>query len=153
MTQDLEVVHRTPKPSMCITWNGNKVKTFDGVTYSHELICSHVMVQDYIDGTFNVILRSCPYEATQPCPHALEVFLQNEQYTFENLAGQVKMFTTKKEFPIPVQMTGLKVTRSGNDVRITLESVPLTIIWDSMVRNRNCRNKKDFLHSIQFIIV
>jgi von Willebrand factor type D domain len=134
LNQDLEIKYRTPKPSICITWNGNKIKTFDGVTYSHELICSHVLVQDHIDGTFTVVLRSCPYDSVQPCPHALEIFLQNEQYTFESVdGGQVKMFTTKKELPIPVQMVGLKVTRSGFDVRIELEAIPLTITWDSKV--------------------
>lgn len=116
-----------------MTWIGNKIKTFDGVTYSHELICSHVMVQDYVDGTFNVILRACPTDSVNPCPHALEIFMQNEQFTFENVGGQLKMFTTKKEFPIPVQMTGLKVTRSGTDVRIVLEQIPITITWDSKV--------------------
>lgn len=116
-----------------MAWNGNKIKTFDGVTYSHDLVCSHTLLQDYIDGTFNIILRACPYESIQPCPHALEVFIQNEQFTFENVGGQIKMFTTKKEIPIPVQMTGLKVTRSGIDVRIVLEQIPITITWDSKV--------------------
>lgn len=135
MSQGASVTYQTPKPSVCITWNGNKIKTFDGVTYSHELICTHVLVQDFIDGTFNVFLRSCPYDSTQPCPHALEVFIQNEQFTFENVggSGQVKMFTTKKEIPIPVQIAGLKVTRSGMDVRIVLEAIPLTITWDTNV--------------------
>ncbi|KAL7040824.1 hypothetical protein ACKWTF_000531 [Chironomus riparius] len=131
MSGDVEMQIRTPKPSICMLWNGNKIKTFDGVTYSHELFCSHVLVQDFKDGSFNVILRSCPYDSVQPCPHALEIFLQNEQFTFENDNGEVKMFTTKKEFPIPVQISGLKVTRSGLDVRILLESIPLTITWDS----------------------
>lgn len=133
MIQDLEVTYKTPKPSVCMTWNGNKIKTFDGVTYSHELICSHTMVQDIVDGTFSIILRSCPYESIQPCPHALEIFMQNEQFTFESDGGRVKMFTTKKEIPIPVAMTGLKVTRSGMDVRIVLEQIPITITWDSKV--------------------
>lgn len=133
MIQDLEVTYKTPKPSVCMTWNGNKIKTFDGVTYAHDLVCSHTLLQDFIDGTFNVILRSCPFDVTQPCPHALEVFIQSEQFTFENVDGQVKMFTTKKEIPIPVQMTGLKVTRSGTDVRIVLEQIPITITWDSNV--------------------
>lgn len=133
MTQDLEVTYKTPKPSVCMTWNGNKLKTFDGVSYSHELVCSHTLVQDFVDGTFNIILRACPYGSTQPCPHALEVFIQSEQFTFENVAGRVTMFTTKKEIPIPVQMTGLKVTRSGMDVRIVLEQIPITITWDSKV--------------------
>lgn len=142
MIQDLEVTYRTPKPSVCMTWNGNKIKTFDGVTYSHELVCSHTLVQDFIDGTFNIILRACPFESTQPCSHALEVFIQNEQFTFENTGGQVKMFTTKKEIPIPVQMTGLKVTRSGMDVRIVMEQIPITITWDNVTY---------FSSSIQFI--
>lgn len=59
--------------------------------------------------------------------------MQNEQFTFENIGGRVTMFTTKKEIPIPVQMTGLKVTRSGMDVRIVLEQIPITITWDSRV--------------------
>lgn len=142
MTQDLEVTYKTPKPSVCMTWNGNKIKTFDGVTFSHELICSHTMVQDIVDGTFSVILRSCPYEPVQPCFNALEVFMQNEQFTFESDGGRVKMFTTRKEFPIPVQMTGLKVTRSGMDVRIILEQIPITITWDSKVM---------YFSSVQFI--
>lgn len=133
MSGDVQMQIRTPKPSICMLWNGNKIKTFDGVTYSHELFCSHVLVQDYKEGSFNVILRSCPYDSVQPCPHALEIFLQNEQFTFENDNGEVKMFTTKKKFPIPVQISGLKVTRSGLDVRILLESIPLTITWDSKV--------------------
>lgn len=133
MSGDVQMQIRTPKPSICMLWNGNKIKTFDGVTYSHELFCSHVLVQHYKEGSFNVILRSCPYDSVQPCPHALEIFLQNEQFTFENDNGEVKMFTTKKKFPIPVQISGLKVTRSGLDVRILLESIPLTITWDSKV--------------------
>lgn len=133
MSQDLEIKHRTPQPSICMLWNGNKVKTFDGVTYTHELFCSHVLLQDYRDGTFNVILRSCPYESIQPCPHALDIFMQAEQFSFENVNGQVKMFTTKKEFPIPVQISGLKVTRSGLDVRIVVDSIQLTITWDTKV--------------------
>lgn len=133
MVQEMDVTYKTPKPSVCMTWNGNKIKTFDGVTYSHELFCSHTMVQDIVDGTFSVILRSCPSESLQPCPHALEVFMQNEQYTFEMVSGEVKMFTTKREMPIPVIMTGLKVTRSGTDVRIVLEQIPITITWDSNV--------------------
>lgn len=127
------MTYRTPKPAVCLTWNGNKIKTFDGVTFSHELICSHTLVQDIVDGTFSIILRACPFESPQPCPHALEVFMQNEQFTFESVGGQVKMFTTKREIPIPVQMTGLKVTRSGTDVRIVLEQIPITITWDSKV--------------------
>lgn len=124
---------RTPKPSTCITWNGNKIKTFDGVSYSHELVCSHTMVHDTFDGSFSIILRACPYDSKQPCPHALEIFTLSEQYTLESADGRVRMFTTKKEIPIPVQMTGLRVAVSGSDVRIMLDQIPITIVWDSQV--------------------
>ena len=127
------VTHNVPKASACMTWNGNKVTTFDGVTYNNDLVCSHTLVQDYIDSTFNIILRSCPYDSPQPCAHALEVFIQNEQYTFEKTNGQVKMFTTKKQISIPAQISGLKVSRSGVDVRIILEAIPITIVWNSDV--------------------
>jgi von Willebrand factor type D domain len=118
-----------------MTWNGNKIKTFDGVSYTHDLVCSHTLLQD-IDGTFSIILRSCPYDSTQLCPHALEIFTQSERFTFESTAGvngRVKMFTTKKEILIPVHMTGLRVKTSGMDVRILLEQIPITITWDSEV--------------------
>lgn len=123
----------TPKPTMCITFNGNKVKTFDGLIYNYELYCSHTLLQDFIDGTFKIVLRSCPYGSPQPCPHALEIFLQSDQYTIEKVDGRVKLFTTTKEIPIPVQMSGLKVSRSGVDVRIVMDAIPLTIIWDTEV--------------------
>lgn len=127
------IAYRTPKPSTCLTWNGNKIKTFDGVSYSHELACSHTMVQDTFDGSFSIILRACPADSVQPCPHALEIFSQSEQYTFENADGRVRMFTTKKEIPIPVQMAGLRVSVSGLDVRIMLDQIPITVTWDSQV--------------------
>lgn len=130
---DSSVTHIIPKAASCMTWNGNKVTTFDGVTYSNDLACSHTLVQDYIDGTFNIILRSCPFDSPQPCAHALEVFIQNEQYTFEKTNGQVRMFTTKKQISIPAQISGLKVSRSGVDIRIILEAIPITIIWNSEV--------------------
>jgi hypothetical protein len=132
--ENLQVTYKTPRPKTCMTWNGNKIKTFDGVSFSQELFCSHTLVQD-IDGIFSIILRACPYESTQPCPHALEIFTQSERFTFEKnvVDGKVKMFTTKKEIPIPVQMTGLRVTLSGLDVRILLEQIPITVTWNSEV--------------------
>lgn len=131
MIQDLEVSYKTPKPSVCMTWNGNKIKTFDGLSYSHELVCAHTLIQDIVDGTFSVIVRACPYDADPKCPFSLEIFAQNEQFTFEKVDGIIKMFTTKREIPIPVQMSGVKVTRSGTDVRIVLEQIPVVITWDS----------------------
>jgi von Willebrand factor len=78
-----------------------------------------------------VILRACPHGSVEPCPYSLDVFLQTTKYTFENVNGQVKLSIGKKQFPIPVQIVGMKVTASGLDIRIHLESVPLTIVWDT----------------------
>jgi von Willebrand factor len=140
-SEDLEVTYKIPRPKTCMTWNGNKIKTFDGVQFTHELICSHTLVQD-IDGTFSIILRACPYESIQPCAHALEIFTQSERFTFEkSVDGRVKMFTTKKEIPIPVQMTGLRVTLSGLDVRVLLEQIPITITWNSEVSDFSLMSK------------
>lgn len=33
LSQHLDVIYRIPKPAVCMAWNGNKVKTFDGVIY------------------------------------------------------------------------------------------------------------------------
>ena len=150
MSQNLSIKHKTPKASVCMTWNGNKVTTFDGVTYSNDLICSHTLVHDYIDGTFNIILRSCPYDSPQPCAHALEIFTQNQQYTFEKIKGQVKMSGKKGQISIPVQMPGLKVSRSGQEVRIVLETIAMTIIWNSEV---SFQFLSQFLNFIVFFFI
>lgn len=83
MAGDVTIRHRVPKPATCVTWNGNKIKTFDGLLYTRNLYCSHTMVQDSIDGTFSVQLRSCMNGAPQPCPHAIDILLANAKYSLE----------------------------------------------------------------------
>lgn len=83
LSNDVNFKIRTPKPAICMTWNGNKVKTFDGLMYDSNLYCSHILVQDFVDGSFSVILRSCPFDAETLCSNALEVFLQDLRYTFD----------------------------------------------------------------------
>lgn len=83
LSNDVNFKIRTPKPAICMTWNGNKVKTFDGLMYDSNLYCSHILVQDYVDGSFSVILRSCPYNAEASCSNGLEIFLQDLRYTFD----------------------------------------------------------------------
>lgn len=95
LSNDVNYKIRTPKPAICMTWNGNKVKTFDGIMYDSNLYCSHVLVQDYVDGSFSVILRSCPFEADVSCSNALEIFLQDMRYTFDN---DGKNFASKTHF-------------------------------------------------------
>lgn len=84
MSNDVDVTYRTPKPAVCMTWNGNKIKTFDGLIYTSSLYCSHTLVQDYLDGSFSIILRACPYgDEYIDCTYALEIFLQSLRYTFD----------------------------------------------------------------------
>lgn len=133
LTKDVDVAFKTPKSSVCMTWNGNKIKTFDGLIYASPLYCAHTLIQDMIDGTFSVVLRSCPFDAVQPCPHSLVIFLQNLKYTFEEKDGKIKLFTPKKELPIPAQLSGLRVTMVGHKIKIGLEAVGATIYWDMQV--------------------
>lgn len=77
------VTMRTPKSASCMAWNGNKVKTFDGLIYSAQLHCSHTLVQDIKDGTFSIILRSCrPGDGSCTAP-AIEIIVDATRFTFE----------------------------------------------------------------------
>lgn len=84
LTGNVTIRHRVPKPATCVTWNGNKVKTFDGLLYTRNLYCSHTLVQDSIDGAFSVQLRSCGNGSPQPCSHAIDILLANSKYSLEN---------------------------------------------------------------------
>lgn len=87
ISSGLTVKHRVPKPATCTTWNGNKVKTFDGLIYNHNLRCSHTLVQDKIDGTFSVVLRACSSSQNKTCPHALEIMFSNTKYVLESIGA------------------------------------------------------------------
>uniref|UniRef100_A0A7G3AKI1 Putative hemolectin isoform b n=1 Tax=Lutzomyia longipalpis TaxID=7200 RepID=A0A7G3AKI1_LUTLO len=131
ISNDVGIVFREPKASICMTWNGNKVKTFDGLIYSSPFYCSHTLIHDQVDGAFSVIVRACPLGAVQPCPHSLVIFLLNMMYTFEKVNGTVKFSSPKSEIPIPSQLTGMKVTMIGHKVKIVLESIQTSILWDT----------------------
>lgn len=84
ISSGLMVKHRVPKPATCTTWNGNKVKTFDGLIYTHNLHCSHTLLQDRIDGSFSVVLRACSGSHKEPCSHAIDIMISNVMYKLEN---------------------------------------------------------------------
>lgn len=46
------------------------------------------------------------------------------------LDGNIKLFTPKKQLPIPSQLPGMRVTLTGHKLNIILESVGVTIHWD-----------------------
>lgn len=127
---DVDMTYKQPKSGVCLTWNGNKVKTFDGLIYSTSLYCSHTLLHDKVDGVFSVILRNCPYGSSN-CSSSLVVFLSSIKYTFENDNGQIKFYTIKSPLPIPSQLPGLRVIVVGRDLKIELEQVQTTITWDA----------------------
>lgn len=86
LSSDLTIKHRMPKAATCITWNGYKVKTFDGLIYAHNLRFSHTLVQDKIDGTFGIVLRACPSDSNGPIPYVLEIMMSNTKYTLQNMS-------------------------------------------------------------------
>lgn len=98
ISSDLTVTHRVPKPATCTTWNGNKIKTFDGLIFTPNLYCTHTLVKDRVDGTFGVFLVACPSNRPQPCPHALEILMSNNRYVLENqsmLLSRIQLNVTK----------------------------------------------------------
>lgn len=129
LSNDLTIKHRVPKPATCTTWNGNKVKTFDGLIYNHNLRCTHTLVKDKIDGSFSVVLHGC--SQTELCSHTLEIWMSNDKYIIENLNNSVVLFKENKEMPIPTQIMGLRITKVGLNYKINLELIGLTIIWDA----------------------
>lgn len=130
ISSDVEMTLRQPKKGICMTWNGNKVKTFDGLIYTSSLYCSHTLFHDKVNGLFSVILRNCPYGEVN-CNPALVVFLSNIKYTFENDKGTIKFYTIKAQLPIPSQLPGIKVQLIGSALKINMEQVQSTITWDS----------------------
>lgn len=86
ISSGLTVKHRVPKPATCTTWNGNKVKTFDGLIFNHNLYCSHTLLQDRVDGSFGIVLRACSSSYREPCPHALDIMMSNTKYKLENIS-------------------------------------------------------------------
>lgn len=86
ISSDLAIKHRVAKAATCTTWNGYKVKTFDGLIYAHDLRYSHTLVQDKIDGTFGVILRACPKHSNERVLYVLEIMMSNTKYTLQNMS-------------------------------------------------------------------
>lgn len=130
VTNDLSIKHRVPKAATCTTWNGNKFKTFDGLIYSHDLRCSHTLVQDKIEGSFSVGLRVCGAETDGHCSHLIKILMSNTEYIIKNMNHSVVLFKGDKEMAIPVQIMGLRITKIGLNHKINLELIGLTIIWD-----------------------
>nr|XP_014086275.2 hemocytin [Bactrocera oleae] len=128
---DVDVmIDRTPKPALCTTWGGINMKTFDGLVFKAPLSCSHTLINDKVDATFDIILNACPYGSGYGCAHALTIYWQSIPYTLDNINGTVHLSTPTKKFPIPVQVMGMKIIPVAEHLQIQLESVGLQIDWD-----------------------
>ncbi|XP_055377167.1 uncharacterized protein LOC129609258 [Condylostylus longicornis] len=131
---------------LCFTWNGMNVKTFDGVTYQSQLLCSHTMIEDSVDGTFKIVLRTCQAGVSDDkCNFALLIYWNDFECVIENVDGQMKLSTpNNKIITIPVKIVGVDITYEGRFLRIDLETVGLKILWDKNKFIRFEANKKLF---------
>ncbi|XP_034481426.1 hemocytin [Drosophila innubila] len=124
------VIDKSPRPSMCTTWGGINMKTFDGLVFKAPLSCSHTLTMDKVSGTFDITLKACPYGSGYGCAHTLKILWQSVLYTLENLNGTMRLSTPTKELPIPVQVMGMKVMPVAQHVQIDLESIGMKLDWD-----------------------
>ncbi|XP_037934058.1 hemocytin isoform X2 [Teleopsis dalmanni] len=124
------VIDRAPKPAICTTWGGINIKTFDGLVFKAPLSCSHTLVMDSVDATFDVTLKACPYGSGYGCAHTLKINWQSVQYILESINGTLKLSTRTNVLPIPVQVVGMKVLPVAEHIQIHLESVGVKIDWD-----------------------
>lgn len=120
ISSGLVVKHRVPKPATCTSWNGNKVKTFDGLIYNHNLYCSHTLLQDRIDGSFSVVLRACPSSYKEPCSHAIDIMISNVEYKLENISMfricfiSMEFLILTANFFSPKQMVQYRYSKTTN---------------------------------------
>lgn len=54
--------------------------------YRAPLSCSHTFIEDKVSGTFDIILKACPYGSGYGCAHTLKILWQSVTYTLENLS-------------------------------------------------------------------
>lgn len=112
---------RTAKGATCQTWNGNKVKTFDGLVYSAQLQCSHTLVQDIVDGSFSVIFRAS----------AIDILVDNAVFSFTAVENGVQARMGDRELRFPIQRTELRARLIGRRrLLVQLDSSGLKLEWD-----------------------
>ncbi|KAH8413492.1 hypothetical protein KR009_011769 [Drosophila setifemur] len=115
-----------PVPTVCSSWNGRNIRTFDGLLYRLSLNCAHTLVNDKIYGAFHVSVRSNSAQS----PLILQIQWQSVQYTLENLNGTVTLSTPEKRLSLPAQVLGMKVVPFAQHIEVELESVGLQLVWD-----------------------
>lgn len=125
-----DVLMRTPKAATCMTWNGNKVKTFDGLVYTSPLSCSHTLVQDVIDGTFSVIYRACPTVDATCDSTAIEIIIDNTRFTFEASGSGLEVRSADRKVPLPIQRPELRARMLGKKLIVSMDSCAITIHWN-----------------------
>lgn len=111
------VIDKTPRPALCTTWGGLNMKTFDGLVFKYvktninsivfltycsfraPLSCSHTLITDKVSGTFDIILKACPFGSGYGCAHTLKVLWQSVLYTFENLSKSLYFESSERLIP------------------------------------------------------
>ncbi|CAD7005471.1 unnamed protein product [Ceratitis capitata] len=84
---DVDVmIDRTPKNALCTTWGGINMKPSMA-----PLSCSHTLINDKVDATFDVTLKACPYGSGYGCAHSLTIYWQEIPYILDNTNGTVSI--------------------------------------------------------------
>lgn len=120
----------TPKRGLCMTYNGNKVKTFDGLVYSSSLHCSNTLYHDKLGGLFSVILKNCPKDLPS-CKKSIIVQLSNIKYTFKRDNKDILFDVEGVQHPIPFSATGINVKLQSGVLKIDLDQAQTTVSWHS----------------------
>lgn len=51
-------------------------------------------------------------------------------FLYVSVDGTIRLYTSRAELPIPTQMQGIRVSVLGHNLKIQLETVGLTVLWD-----------------------
>ncbi|KAG6461849.1 hypothetical protein O3G_MSEX012891 [Manduca sexta] len=121
----------TPKGGTCMTWAGVHYKTFDGVIYSFESPCQHVLVQDSKEHKFKIAVKHGDCKTPVNCPSELTIYLEDKPYILAvGEDGSVVFRTTRRLIPIPASLPGIRVAMPSDYIQVNLDNMGVTIKWD-----------------------
>lgn len=129
------IFEKLPEPGICITWQGTHYKTFDGKIFSFDSKCAYTLVQDSVDNTFSVTVQTDPNCSQNPltCSRIIRIYFDKKEYILQRLGGVPVFGNSKKRFPIPGQLPGLRVEMSAHFIIVSLDAVGSKIKWDGQV--------------------
>ncbi|XP_075969965.1 hemolectin isoform X2 [Anticarsia gemmatalis] len=122
----------TPKGGTCLSWAGVHYKTFDGVIYSFQSPCQHVLVRDAKEHKYSVEVKHGDCSNKTYCPSELTIYLEEKFFVLAvGEDGSVVFRNTRRLIPIPAALPGIRVSMPSDQVVVNLDSVGVTLKWDT----------------------